>query len=146
MKKVEKQAWLYGTAGMLVGVLVAGSVATVTATSQHDTFMKKMDSHMSMHQTASVHNDMSMTDMAEQLKSKSGDDFDKAFIEMMVTHHEGAVAMAELIPSRAKHKEIKDLGEAIISAQTKEISDMQQWQKDWGYTSGEMNQTMHGGH
>jgi uncharacterized protein (DUF305 family) len=38
------------------------------------------------------------------------------------------------------------LGEAIISAQTKEIADMKQWQQDWGYSSDEMMQMMHGSH
>ena len=92
------------------------------------------------------HSSMSMNDMNKELEGLSGDDYDKAFIEMMIAHHEGAVDMAELIPSRAKHDEIKSLGEAIITAQTKEIADMKQWQKDWGYSSDEMMEMMHGGH
>jgi len=97
-------------------------------------------------QPATNHSTMSMADMTEQLKDKSGDDFDKAFVEMMISHHEGAVDMAELIPSRAKHQEVKTLGEAIIAAQTKEITEMNQWQIDWGYTSDEMTNMMHGSH
>lgn len=76
---------------------------------------------------------MTMAEMNTDLKGKTGDDFDKAFIEMMIEHHQGAIDMAELIPSRANHDEIKILGEAIITAQTKEIADMKQWQMDWGY-------------
>lgn len=79
------------------------------------------------------HSSMSMNDMNKQLEGLSGDEFDKAFTEMMIAHHEGAVDMAELIPSRAKHEEVKALGKAIIAAQTKEIAEMKQWQIDWGY-------------
>lgn len=33
----------------------------------------------------------------------------------------------------AKHEELKALGRAIIELQQKEIDQMKQWQKDWGY-------------
>ena len=94
------------------------------------------------------HSSMSMDDMNKQLEGLSGDEFDKAFTEMMIAHHEGAVDMAELIPSRAKHEEVKTLGKAIIAAQTKEIAEMKQWQIDWGYRSeNTMMQGMdHSGH
>lgn len=96
--------------------------------------------------TTTDHNSMSMMDMNKQLEGLSGDAYDKAFIEMMITHHEGAVDMAKLSAGRAKHDEIKQLSQAIIAAQDKEIVEMKQWQQDWGYSSSEMNQMMHGGH
>lgn len=94
------------------------------------------------------HSSMSMDDMNKQLEGLTGDEFDKAFTEMMIAHHEGAVDMAELIPTRAKHEEVKTLGKAIIAAQTKEIAEMKQWQIDWGYRSeNTMMQGMdHSGH
>lgn len=84
---------------------------------------------------ANDNSSMSMADMNTQLKGKIGDDFDKAFIEMMIEHHQGAIDMAILAKSNAKHDEIKTLSQDIISAQTNEISKMQQWQVDWGYMS-----------
>lgn len=78
---------------------------------------------------------MSMADMNTELKGKTGDDFDKAFIEMMIEHHQGAIDMAILAKSNANHDEVKTLSQDIISAQTNEISKMQQWQMDWGYMS-----------
>lgn len=92
------------------------------------------------------HSSMSMNDMTKELENLSGDDFDKAFIEMMIVHHEGAVDMAQLSDSRAKHDEIKELSKEIIAAQEQEINDMKQWQLDWGYKSDEMMQMMHGNH
>jgi uncharacterized protein (DUF305 family) len=72
-----------------------------------------------------------MHDMNAALIGKTGDEFDKAFISEMIVHHEGAVDMAELALTNAKHQEIKDLARAIISAQNKEISDMRAWQRSW---------------
>lgn len=96
--------------------------------------------------TIADHSMMSMADMSKELEKLTGDNYDKAFIEMMIAHHEGAVDMAFLAETRAKHSEIKDLSRAIISAQEKEISQMRKWQSDWGYRSGEAFDMMHGGH
>lgn len=78
---------------------------------------------------------MSMADMMAsmnaELKGKTGDEFDRAFLTEMIMHHQGAVEMAKLALTNAKHQEIKDLANAIISAQNKEIADMTRWLKDW---------------
>jgi len=56
---------------------------------------------------------------------------DKHFIEQMIPHHEGAVAMAKLALEKSKRPEIKTLATAIIGDQTKEIGDMTGWYKSW---------------
>ena len=56
---------------------------------------------------------------------------DRHFIEQMIPHHEGAVAMAQLALEKSKRTEIKTLAAAIIEGQTKEIQDMTLWYKDW---------------
>jgi uncharacterized protein (DUF305 family) len=48
-------------------------------------------------------------------------DVDAKFAEMMIPHHEGAIAMAEVAKERGQHDEIKELAEAIIAAQEREI-------------------------
>ncbi len=73
----------------------------------------------------------SMDGMMAGLSGKTGDEFDKVFISEMVMHHEGAVKMAQSALKNAKHQEIKDLANAIITAQTDEIRMMQQWQVQW---------------
>lgn len=145
---MKKESIVTGVIGLLLGVVIAGFAAGQAVNNNNTGMMRMMGIHTNdtTQQTATNHGEMSMSEMTEQLKNKTGDDFDKAFLEMMISHHEGAVAMAELIPSRAKHDEVKKLGEAIISAQTKEIADMKQWQQDWGYSSDEMMQMMHGSH
>lgn len=56
---------------------------------------------------------------------------DRHFIEQMVPHHEGAIAMATVAVTRAVRPEIKTLAGAIIKDQSKEIEDMSAWYKDW---------------
>ncbi len=78
---------------------------------------------------------MSMADMMHsmnaELQGKTGDAFDQAFLSEMIIHHQGAVEMAQLALTNAKHQEIKDLAKAIIAAQNKEITDMKGWMKAW---------------
>ena len=85
--------------------------------------------------TTNTNTSMSMQDMMTSmnagLQGKTGDAFDQAFLSEMIVHHQGAVAMAQLALQNAKHQEIKDLAKGIISAQNKEIAEMQQWQKTW---------------
>jgi uncharacterized protein (DUF305 family) len=48
-------------------------------------------------------------------------DVDADFATMMIDHHRGAIEMAELALERAEHGELKELAEAIIAAQQREI-------------------------
>jgi uncharacterized protein (DUF305 family) len=51
-------------------------------------------------------------------------DVDTTFAEMMIPHHEGAIAMAEAAKERGEHDEVKELAGAIIAAQEREIEIM----------------------
>lgn len=57
--------------------------------------------------------------------------FEQQFIDMMVPHHEGAVAMAQVAQARAERPEIRQMADAIISAQDREIQQMKGWRKAW---------------
>ena len=70
---------------------------------------------------------MSM-DMAELEGAKP---FDRAFIDAMVPHHEGAIAMAEAVLERGQDPDLKTLAEKIVSAQEREIRQMSSWRSDW---------------
>ncbi len=72
-----------------------------------------------------------MGDMMQGLSGKTGDAFDQAFLSEMIVHHQGAVDMANAALKSAKHEEIKTMANAIITAQTAEIKQMQDWQKAW---------------
>ena len=57
--------------------------------------------------------------------------FDEMFIDMMVPHHQGAVAMAVIANERAEHPEIKAMAGGIITSQEAEIATMKGWRKAW---------------
>ena len=94
------------------------------------------------------HSAMGMMDtnagMMNELNGKTGEAFDKAFLEQMIMHHQSAINMAVTGKTNAQHQEVKDLTAAIVTAQTKEIKQMKQWQTDWGYSSSDANNSMQG--
>lgn len=123
---METKPLLYG----LIGFFIGGFVVSVAAT----TFEKPQNNN----------GEMTMSEMVASLEDKTGDDYDEAFINEMIAHHQSAVDMAKLSSANAKHDEIKELSEEIIQAQEKEIATMKKWKMDWGYSSSpEHNEAMH---
>lgn len=57
--------------------------------------------------------------------------FDQQFIDMMVPHHLGAVEMAKVAQARAERPEIRQMAEAIVRDQDREIQQMRGWRKAW---------------
>lgn len=74
---------------------------------------------------------MEMEMGAMRIADDPGRPFDQRFIEAMIPHHEGAIAMAKDAQQNAEHPEIKELAAAIITAQEAEIAQMRQWQQAW---------------
>ncbi|MGW5667601.1 DUF305 domain-containing protein [Micromonospora sp. NPDC003776] len=64
--------------------------------------------------------------------SASFGDADVMFAQMMIPHHQQAVAMAELAESRAADPELKKLAAQIKGAQAPEIATMSGWLTAWG--------------
>ncbi len=60
----------------------------------------------------------------DRLENASGKAFDTAFMELMVKHHEGAVAMARTEKAEGAFPEAKTMAEAIITSQSAEIAQM----------------------
>ena len=58
-------------------------------------------------------------------------DFDKAFIDAMIPHHQSAIDAAEMALDNAEHPEIQELAQAIIDAQQREIDEMTAWREEW---------------
>ena len=58
-------------------------------------------------------------------------DFDRMFLQMMIPHHEAAIAMAQQALTQAEHPEVKVLAQGIITAQRAEITEMQGYLRDW---------------
>lgn len=57
--------------------------------------------------------------------------FDQAFIDAMVPHHRGAIAMAKAELANGTQPALRQMAGHIISAQTKEIEQMKWWRTAW---------------
>ncbi len=66
---------------------------------------------------------MSDADMS-MLGSAKGTDFDRQFLTMMISHHEGAITMANTERSDGSYGPAKTLASAIITSQSAEIGEM----------------------
>ena len=62
---------------------------------------------------------------------ESADPFDKAFIDEMTVHHQGAIAMAKAQLAGGENAELKKIATAIVTAQEKEAADMAAWKAEW---------------
>jgi uncharacterized protein (DUF305 family) len=67
--------------------------------------------------------------MARQMVMENGKYSDERFIDAMVPHHQGAIAMAEVALENAQHAEIKDLSRNIVSTQQAEIEELKSIKK-----------------
>jgi uncharacterized protein (DUF305 family) len=76
------------------------------------------------------HGSMGSKDMAREMVVEDGQYSDRAFIDAMVPHHQGAVEMAEVALENAEHREIRDLADDIISAQEAEIEELRSIKKE----------------
>ncbi len=60
----------------------------------------------------------------DNLKKAAGKAFDTAFMQLMIKHHEGAVAMAKTEKADGAFPEAKTMADAIITSQTAEVTRM----------------------
>lgn len=125
----------------IVAIVAIAGISIFAITNNNDEMMNDnmMSNNNSSQQDANSLVDKNSNDY-KMYSEITGDDYDRMFIANMIEHHKGAVDMAKLAQANAKHQELKDMADAIIAAQSKEITDMETWQKEWGYpsSSGEM--------
>ncbi|MBI5151312.1 MAG: DUF305 domain-containing protein [Candidatus Pacebacteria bacterium] len=65
----------------------------------------------------------------ESLKNTTN--FDDAFLQEMIPHHQMAVMMAQMLLSGTNRPEMKQLAQDIIKAQEMEINQMRSWLREW---------------
>lgn len=76
-----------------------------------------------MNEGMKIMNGAHMKDMDEMEPAH----LDNHFLNMMIPHHQGAIDMAKEAEKNAEHSEIKDLAKRIVTAQSAEIKQMQDW-------------------
>ena len=147
---MQKESTLYGIIGLLAGGLVTLLFVSYGVNNGNTSMMRMMgmgrgadrmgsqESYMMQQRKSESDPNMmgmgsSMNEMMDYLEGKTGDEFDKAFLLAMIAHHEGAIEMADEAKVSAKHEEIRNMADTIISAQTVEIEQMEKWLVDWNY-------------
>jgi uncharacterized protein (DUF305 family) len=93
-----------------------------TEKSQLAYWLKATDSSMTMDHDMQMSGMLTTKELAS-LKRLTGTQFDRAFLQLMIKHHQGAIEMLDLI-SDSRNAEAKALAKAIKSAQSKEITSM----------------------
>jgi uncharacterized protein (DUF305 family) len=78
------------------------------------------------HSMESMDGMMSVEEM-DMLEGARGREFDERWAEMMIRHHEGAIAMAETVKAEGSDRGVAELADAIISAQQAEIDQMRRF-------------------
>lgn len=81
------------------------------------------DGHGEMHHGGMDHSTMDL--------GPADAEYDLRFIDAMIPHHEGAIAMAQEAQEKSQRPEIQQLSQEIIAAQEQEIAQLRQWRQTW---------------
>lgn len=68
---------------------------------------------------------MMSADQLDALTALSGAEFDRQWLTMMIEHHEGAIEMANAELADGENPDVKQMATDIVTAQQREIADMQ---------------------
>ncbi|GLY19689.1 lipoprotein [Kineosporia sp. NBRC 101677] len=77
-----------------------------------------------MDHEAAGHSGMMMSEQMDELEAADGAEFERLWVDMMVEHHEGAVAMSEAQVRDGSSAEAKQLAQTIADTQTEEIAEL----------------------
>ncbi len=129
----NKIIWV-GIGGVILGFIIAGfSVGNFGMGGRnmmgYNNQDNKYESRDDRFDGKNMHN--TMNSMMSGINGRIGDSFDKAFIDEMTIHHQGAIVMAQEALKVSKRPEILKLANDIISAQNSEISQMASWKASW---------------
>jgi uncharacterized protein (DUF305 family) len=75
------------------------------------------------HDMSSMNGMMSAEEM-DTLRTMTGAEFDTMWMQMMIRHHEGAIAMAQTVKAAGSNPDVLALADLVITAQQSEITEM----------------------
>lgn len=70
-------------------------------------------------------------DESDITRLTEAEDFDRAFVEHMIPHHQMAVMMATMLKNGTRRPEMSKLADDIITSQSSEIELMREWLVEW---------------
>jgi uncharacterized protein (DUF305 family) len=62
----------------------------------------------------------------EELRAARGKAFDRLFLTLMITHHEGAITMATDVKAQGNNVQIEEMADDVVAQQTSEITRMRE--------------------
>lgn len=132
---MKNNSAVVGLLCLLIGLFVGYSLAPRVAmgpesmVEMHNEMEEMMDHEDDRMESGFMQH--SMEEMNRGLKGKTGEAFEKAFLEMMIVHHEGAIEMAEDLLNETNRPELVKMANDIITVQTAEIEMMEEWLTTW---------------
>jgi len=94
-----------------------------------DTAMAWMDMEVPVDQMVGLVSDEQFASLHEA----EGDEVDRQFIELMITHHQGGLHMAEEAADTASDPRVRDLAETMARIQAQEVQEYQVLQERLGF-------------
>lgn len=88
------------------------------------------------HNMSNMNHDMSNMQAHEMMNMNSDpgaadQPFDLQYLDSMIHHHNGAIAMANMVLGKTERPELKTFAQKIIDDQTKEVGQMKQLREQW---------------
>jgi len=74
---------------------------------------------------------MHMGGQEDMASLENATDFDKAFLEAMIPHHQLALMMVQMLEAGTSQPEMLQLAKNITVSQSREIQQMQAWYTQW---------------
>ncbi len=113
-----------GAAALALGALVAGAAVAQTGHGSHG----NTEAAAAAPNAAETGYKRAMAVMHEAMsKMPYSGNADVDFVRGMIPHHQAAIDMAKVVIAHGKDPEIRKLAEDIVSAQEREIDQMEAW-------------------
>lgn len=122
------------TKNKIYTLVIIGMVIAAVAVWYFGVFTVKPESASTSTSKNSVaSNTEAKTASASKYAALKGDAYDEAYIADMIAHHEAAASMSEQAMSVAAHDQLFNLASDIVQNQSREMIQMRDWQKAWGF-------------
>lgn len=127
-------------------LLLSALLLSVSSTSLAQVDMPGMDHSTPSTSGSSMDMSMNMGYMGmSDLGKLSGKAFDRAFLSMMIPHHQAAIDMAKAVQPLSKDATVQKWAKAVVAAQESEIAQMNTLLKGYGGSDTKMASMMMGG-
>lgn len=124
------------TAAVVLFAAACQNQANNTATNTGTNVNMGRDMSNMNHNMSNMNHDMSNMQGHEMMNMNSDpgaadQPFDLQYLDSMIHHHNGAIAMANMVLSKTERPELKTFAQKIIDDQTKETVQMKQLREQW---------------